>query len=224
MIIWSLPVRWLQNSTALRVARFDIRHRQWDRVSVETTENARHLLVLYHPLLYVLREHYIHDTLFRVTPTSASTPVVVPHLLIFFTCTEVWSFWSLLIDCRKNFILCSCRQYSTFRQLLMGLNQILVCSECYQARFGLPEAHILQVLLTIRVYALYGCSVRVLLCMVSSGALLVAVASVRIIPCPSSPVANNRHTVVFLSWKERGCGAERMSPRLSSGNVRRRLC
>ena len=86
----------------------------------------------------------------------------------------------------------------------MGLNQILVCSECYQARFGLPEAHILQVLLTIRVYALYGCSVRVLLCMVSSGALLVAVASVRIIPCPSSPVANNRNpTHSGLSFMER---------------------
>jgi len=42
---------------------------------------------------------------------------------------------------------------------MLGLSQILVC-----------------ILLTIRVYALYGCSVRVLLCMASSGALLVAAA------------------------------------------------
>lgn len=39
------------------------------------------------------------------------------------------NFWLLPIDFPKNFILFSCRQYAIFRQLMLGLNQVLVCSE-----------------------------------------------------------------------------------------------
>ncbi|KAF8997734.1 hypothetical protein BDQ17DRAFT_1283761 [Cyathus striatus] len=53
----------------------------------------------------------------------------------------------------------SCKAYNLFRQLLLVLNQVLVC-----------------ILLTLRIYALYGRSLRILVCMVGSGAVLLIVA------------------------------------------------
>ncbi|KAF8157111.1 hypothetical protein B0H34DRAFT_486936 [Crassisporium funariophilum] len=55
-----------------------------------------------------------------------------------------------------------CKRYSLFRQLLLIVNQVLVC-----------------VLLTLRIYALYGCSPRILAYMVGSGAILVTISCVR---------------------------------------------
>jgi len=54
----------------------------------------------------------------------------------------------------------SCQRYLLFRQIFLIINQGLVC-----------------VLLTLRVYALYECSLRILMCLLGTGSILV------IIPC-----------------------------------------
>ncbi|KNZ73362.1 hypothetical protein J132_07660, partial [Termitomyces sp. J132] len=55
----------------------------------------------------------------------------------------------------------SCRRFNLFRQILLVLNQVLVC-----------------ILLTLRTYALYNCSFRILTYMVGSGMVLAAIACV----------------------------------------------
>lgn len=68
----------------------------------------------------------------------------------------------------------SCRQYATFRQLMLVLNQALVC-----------------ILLGLRVYALYGCSNRVLIFLVGSGTLLLGVAFYSLVHKKSTTVEEN---------------------------------
>ncbi|KDR72707.1 hypothetical protein GALMADRAFT_252913 [Galerina marginata CBS 339.88] len=59
----------------------------------------------------------------------------------------------------SNLSVQSCKRYNIFRQLLLIINQVLVC-----------------ILLTLRIYALYGCSLRVLAYLVGSGAAMIAIA------------------------------------------------
>ncbi|KAF9558567.1 hypothetical protein CPC08DRAFT_638831, partial [Agrocybe pediades] len=68
----------------------------------------------------------------------------------------VLGFTDLYSQCLKHR---SCKKYNLFRQLFLIVNQVLVC-----------------VLLTLRIYALYGCSKRILTYMVGSGAILIAVS------------------------------------------------
>ncbi|KAF9549075.1 hypothetical protein CPC08DRAFT_699538 [Agrocybe pediades] len=53
----------------------------------------------------------------------------------------------------------SCRRYTLFRQVFLIVNQVLV-----------------SVLLTLRIYALYGCSMRILTFMVGSGMILIGIS------------------------------------------------
>ncbi|KAF8957384.1 hypothetical protein BDZ97DRAFT_108688 [Flammula alnicola] len=52
-----------------------------------------------------------------------------------------------------------CKRYSMFRQALLFANQVVVC-----------------ILLTWRIYALYGRSMRILACMIGSGAIMVTIS------------------------------------------------
>lgn len=115
--------------------------RQWDWVSMEATENTEHVLVLSRPLLCVLREHCGHSSgiYFTAPRWSVSRLIAVTHLLIRFH--RGLKFWSLNINFPKNFILSSCRQYATFRQLMLVLNQALVCSEwSFQNNLNHPKS------------------------------------------------------------------------------------
>lgn len=107
-------------------------------------------------------------------------PSLHPHSSVFrrgrFTYVTLFSILTRGLDF-------SCKRYNLFRQLMLIVNQVLVCSE-------FPNPNLFQsgnlahqdstVLLTLRIYALYGCSLRMLSYMAGSGGILIAVALVRI--------------------------------------------
>lgn len=76
----------------------------------------------------------------------------------------------------------SCRQYNLFRQLLLVFNQVLVC-----------------VLLTLRIYALYNRSSRILAYMVGSGAVLVAISCWALFGQKSAPAEQGSGCHIGLS-------------------------
>ncbi|KAF8881203.1 hypothetical protein BD779DRAFT_1788338 [Infundibulicybe gibba] len=76
----------------------------------------------------------------------------------------------------------SCKQYSLFRQVLLIANQVLVC-----------------ILLTLRIYALYGCSIRVLAYMVGSGAVLLGVSVWVLFGQKSAPAEQSSGCHIALS-------------------------
>lgn len=76
----------------------------------------------------------------------------------------------------------SCKRYLLFRQLFLLVNQVLVCGKlpCPPTYFDPNWRRICYiVLLTLRVYALYECSMRILACMVGSGVTLIILPCVR---------------------------------------------
>ncbi|KAF8986528.1 hypothetical protein BDQ17DRAFT_1259576, partial [Cyathus striatus] len=91
-----------------------------------------------------------------------------------FLLNRYFSFFGNLVEIIVNFItipetLLSCEAYNLFRQLFIGLNQIIVC-----------------VLLALRIYALYSHSFRILVCMACSAAAVLIVGIVRFISMPTS--------------------------------------
>jgi len=76
----------------------------------------------------------------------------------------------------------SCKQYNLFRQLMLVLNQVLVC-----------------ILLTLRIYALYSCSVRILTYMVGSGAVLAGISCWALFGQKSAPAQQSSGCHIGLS-------------------------
>ncbi|RDB15736.1 hypothetical protein Hypma_003764 [Hypsizygus marmoreus] len=83
------------------------------------------------------------------------------EVILFFTTLSAqrFAFLSPTPSTSLSFRYCSCKQYSLFRQLMLISNQALVC-----------------VLLTLRIYALYGCSRRILAFMVGSWAIMTGIS------------------------------------------------
>ncbi|KAJ8073353.1 hypothetical protein PM082_011625 [Marasmius tenuissimus] len=86
----------------------------------------------------------------------------------------------------------SCRKYNTYRQLLLIFNQVLVC-----------------VLLTIRIYALYGKSKRILAYMLGSGAVMIGISCFVLFGQKSAPapVGSGCHIGLKRSTAVRLAGA-----------------
>ncbi|KAF9446625.1 hypothetical protein P691DRAFT_794253 [Macrolepiota fuliginosa MF-IS2] len=80
----------------------------------------------------------------------------------------------------------SCKRYNTFRQLLLVVTQVLICY-----------------FLTLRIYALYECSIRILLYMVGSGAVLAAIACWSLFGQKSTPgaVGSGCHIGLAGAWE-----------------------
>ena len=74
----------------------------------------------------------------------------------------------------------SCKSFNLFRQVQLFVSQVFVCSE-FPYRHGLyfDMTYIGPVLLTMRTYALYNRSIRILSFMLGSGAVLAGIACVR---------------------------------------------
>lgn len=80
----------------------------------------------------------------------------------------------------------SCKRYSGFRQTLLIINQVLVggkASKIVPHPVPVPivsyiHRFFLSVLLTLRIYALYECSLKLLISLISLGAVLASIACV----------------------------------------------
>jgi hypothetical protein len=120
----------------------------------------------------------------------------------------------------------SCRHYNLYRQILLIVNQVLVCGTCQRPPFFFPtfRTHFYSmlcptVLLTLRIYALYNRSKPILAYMLISGAILAGVACVRFIhiatchgptdryffssmSCLARQVKSLRHRGAILGWRK----------------------
>ncbi|KAF9479858.1 hypothetical protein BDN70DRAFT_878276, partial [Pholiota conissans] len=76
----------------------------------------------------------------------------------------------------------SCKRYSTFRQALLIGNQVVVC-----------------ILLTLRIYALYGCSLRILAYLIGSGVVLLIASLWALFGQKSAPSGGGSGCHVALS-------------------------
>ncbi|RDB19002.1 hypothetical protein Hypma_014307 [Hypsizygus marmoreus] len=172
---WQFSSTWIVDSPSVRagdlpVPPFTLLLRAANPpLAFETVNTAQEILIHnYFNVLAISVLLYDHlmtsgnevDYIWRRPKTQSAYWFFFHRYLAFFgnTVEVILFFTTLSAQVRSSYPLI-CKQYSLFRQLLLVSTQGLVC-----------------VLLTLRIYALYGCSRRVLAFMVGSGAIMAGVS------------------------------------------------
>ena len=152
---------------------------------MEEAKNTQLVLVFHESLFCFLCEYRRDDHRFFASYCSGAyatfrVPPSIPHTSVF--CRGRYINYNVGNSVSKltrefNF---SCKRYNLFRQIVLIVTQVLVCSKfpnLFQSvHFVHQNSTVLQ---TLRIYALYGCSLRILILMVGSGGILFVVSLVR---------------------------------------------